>query len=312
MLKIKILYITIFLTPLFFSSQNDRAKNIVLKPKSIALKFIGAPTHPLGVSYGQMINDRVSMELGIGLLSAGAGVEFYLTNPRKHRFNLNAGVFGSYNFDGFPMAYFPLGVSYLGKKNFQYNINVGALYSKDVTLVSKKIDFWPWFGLSIAKRFGEDVKTSKIENKAEELQINKPNINQNTTKTETIGISEKKTTPSNIIGARIGFLFPFIGFNYERLITPKIGIETSVGFPGVSLGANAYISGIKSKKMSFKIGIVHGISIILVNEMMTYFPVGINYLSKRNMILGFDGGLQFWYSASEILPGFSFKLGKAF
>ena len=133
-------------------------------------------------------------------------------------------------------------------------------------------------------------------------------------KIENSGISQNKSTPYNIISARIGFLFPFIGFNYERLITPKIGIETSVGFLGASLGANLYFTGVKSKKLSFKTGIMHGLSINFFDgiEMMTYFPVGINYLSKRNMILGLDGGLQYWYSGNEILPGFSFKLGQAF
>ena len=103
------------------------------------------------------------------------------------------------------MVYFPLGVSYLGKKNFQYNINVGALYSKDVRLVRKDFNFWPWFGLSIAKRFGEDNKTLKSENQTEVLPINKSD------KIENSGISQNKSTPYNIISARIGFLFPFIG-----------------------------------------------------------------------------------------------------
>ena len=281
MQKLKILLLFFICSTNAWYSQKATTENILFDPNFIAVKFYGAPTFPIGVAYGQMINDRVSMEIGIGFLSIGSGIELFLTNPRKHKLNLNTGVFGSYNFDGFPMVYFPLGVSYLGKKNFQYNINVGALYSKDVRLVRKDFNFWPWFGLSVGARFGKDNSTQY------NLEATEPIETIITDKIDTIKLSEKKSNASNIISARIGFLNPLIGINYERLITPKIEIETTVGFLGASLGAHVYFTGLKPKQLNFKMGITNGIfildKVIDFSYFTIYVPVGFNYLSENNI-----------------------------
>jgi len=61
------------------------SSNSGIKAQSISVKVLGPPAWPLGLSYGQMLNERLSLELGIGLLSCGAGFDYYLTNPRERR-----------------------------------------------------------------------------------------------------------------------------------------------------------------------------------------------------------------------------------
>lgn len=286
----KIIIVAIFLilfAPCILNAQDEQPKINPIKTHSISLKFLGSPTWPLGISYGQMLTDRLSMEMGVGIFSLGAGVEYYITNPRKHKFNLNTGLYGSLNYDGYPMLYLPLGVSYLTKTSFQYNINAGVLYAENVNLTGNDNNLSPWVGLTISKRFGEDVE-----------------ILQNAKKTESL----------NIISVRLGFVYPLIGINYERLLNPNIGLEASIGFLGVSAGANVYFPSIKPGKIGFKTGLAQGVNHNLLAgvEMSTYVPFGINYLAKNNFVFSVDVGPQYWYDAGEFIVGFSFKLGKAF
>ena len=287
MIKIKIAIFLILSTPSILNAQDEQPISNPIKAHSISLKLFGSPTLPLGISYGQMLTDRLSMEMGVGILSFGAGVDYYITNPRKHRFNLNTGLYGSYNYDGYPMIYIPLGVSYLGKKSFQYNINAGVLYAENVSISGNGENVSPWFGLTISKRFGQDIETLK---------------------------SEQKTELSNIISLRLGFVLPFIGVNYERLLSPNLGLEASIGFIGASAGANVYFPSIKPGKIGFKTGITQGVMIfpLLGVETSTYLPLGISYLTKSSFVLSIDCGPQYWYTDQEFLPGFSAKIGKAF
>ena len=287
MTKIKIAIFLILFAPGMLNAQDEQPITNPIKAHSISLKLLGSPTWPLGISYGQMLTDRLSMEMGVGVFSFGAGVDYYITNPRKHRFNLNTGLYGSYNYDGFPMVYIPLGVSYLGKKSSQYNINAGVLYAENVSSLENGNDISPWFGLTISKRFGQDIETLK---------------------------SEQKTELSNIISLRLGFVLPFIGINHERLLSPNLGLEASIGFIGASAGANVYFPSIKPGKIGFKTGLTQG---VLINplagvETSTYIPIGISYLAKSSFVLSIDCGPQYWYSDQDLSPGFSAKIGKAF
>ena len=284
MILIKIAIFLILFAPGILNAQDEQPKTNPIMAHSISLRLIGPPTMPLGISYGQMLTDRLSMEIGVGIVSFGSGLEYYITNPRKHRFNLYAGVYGSVFYDGGPMFYLPLGVSYLGKKSFEYNIDAGVLYEENSVFGNSTS---PWLGVTISKRFGQDFETLK---------------------------SEKQTELSNIISARLGFIFPFIGINYERLLSPNVGLEASIGLIGVSAGTNVYFPSIKPGKIGFKTGLTQGVIISIFSgvETSTYIPIGINYLSKSRYVLSVDFGPQYWYGDKEFLPGFSVKIGKAF
>ena len=143
------------------------------------------------------------------------------------------------------------------------------------------------FGLTIGKRFGQDVKTLK-------------------------GV--KQTELLNIVSVKLGYVSPFIGINYERLVNSHLGLEASIGILGVSAGANVYFPSIKPDKFGFKTGLTQGVSVfpLIGVEMSTYMPFGINYLSKGSFVFGLDAGPQYWYDNKEFSAGFSIKMGKAF
>jgi hypothetical protein len=287
MSKTKITIFIVLFSTFILKAQEEQPKYNPIKAHSISLKLLGSPTYPLGISYSQMISNRLSMEIGVGILSTGVGVDYYITNPRKHRFNLNIGLNGSYNYDGFPMIYIPLGFSYLSKGSFQFNLNAGLLYSENVSSNENGKNISPWFGLTISKRFGKDIESLK---------------------------NEQKTELSNIISLRLGFVLPFIGINYERLLTPNIGLEASIGLIGASAGANVYFPSIKPGKIGFKTGLTQGVMIFpfLGIETSTYLPFGINYLSKSCYVLSIDVGPQYWLSYKDLSPGYTVKIGKLF
>ncbi len=285
--------ITLILT-VFFSflsstnaiAQEESKHSLELKAHSISLNLIGSPSWPIGFSYGQMLNNRVSVELGVGLLSSGAGIDFYITNPRHHQVNLNTGIYGSVNYDGFPMFYIPVGVSYLGKKNIQFNFNAGVLYAENVSITEAGGNISPWFGLTIGKRFGPDIQLVK---------------------------DAQNTKSKNIVYLKLGALDPWVGIGYERLLSPNISVEATIGLLGIAAGANLYFPSIKPGKIGFKSGLIHGWSANPFDlSTKGYVPLGINYLSKSNVSLCVDAGPAYWYDSGEVLVSFNLKVGKAF
>ncbi|MEJ6795852.1 MAG: hypothetical protein QNK63_03985 [Flavobacteriales bacterium] len=288
--------ITIYIMLLFgvsLHAQEEIKATYRIKSKTISLKLIGAPTAPLGVSFNQKINDRLSLEFGVGVFSLGTGLEYSLSNPRKRRFNLNTGLFGSVTFDGSTMVYVPFGFSYLGKKDFQYSANIGVLYAEDVYSVFPNSQFNPWFGISIGKRFGEEV-----------LQKNRDG---NGAMPENV---IEKTDLRNVLSGKIGgWSSPLIAINFERLIGPYFGLEYAIGLVGISAGANVYFPAITPSKISLKTGVRVGSGLSgLEFENYVYVPMGLNYMTKDNVIIGFD--IVRDYGDNEM--GASLKIGKAF
>ena len=156
---LKMLKIKLVITIVLFASCVLNAQPITnpVKTHIISIRINAAPTLPLGISYGQMLTDRLSVEMGIGTHSLGMGVDYYITNPRKHRLNLNSGLYGSLNYLGYPMFSLPLGISYLTKRNFNYNLNAGVTYSANELDDGNRNDISFNCGITISKRFGLDV-----------------------------------------------------------------------------------------------------------------------------------------------------------
>ena len=287
----KSLKYTIFLllcAPGLVTAGNRWSSNGGIKGQSISVKVAGPPAWPLGLSYGQMLTERLSLELGVGLLSCGAGFDYYLTNPRERGFAFHTGLYGGYIFDSYPIFHIPVGVSYFGTGNFQYSLNSGLFYEH----LSPGADpnatkFSPWLGLSLSKRFGEETGYSR---------------------------SESATDLRNIISARAGFVFPLAGLAYERLLSPNLGLEATLGLIGASAGANVYLPAMKPGKLGFKTGFTYGLMILPLAGVLTsaYVPIGINYLTRSNFVLSVDAGPQYWYSDGDYLLGFSVKVGRVF
>jgi hypothetical protein len=288
MVKFKATTLLLLFAPGLLFAQYGWSSNSGIKAQSISVKVLGPPAWPLGLSYGQMLTERLSLELGVGLLSCGAGFDYYLTNPRERRFAFHTGLYGGYIYDSYPIFHIPVGVSFFGNSNFQYSLNSGLLYQHlrpgadpDATKYS------PWLGLSIGKRFGQEAGYSRSESAPDE---------------------------KNIVSARAGFVFPLAGLGYERLLSPNLGLEATIGLIGASAGANLYLPAMKPGKLGFKTGFAYGVMVFPLVGVLTsaYVPIGMNYLSRRNFVLSVDAGPQYWYGERDYLIGFSVKVGKVF
>lgn len=74
------------------------------------------------------------------------------------------------------MFYFQLGISFLGKKNYQINADVGILFSENTSLSGSGSNPSPWFGLKLGKRFGEDIEDLKTRDQKKLKNILSLNI----------------------------------------------------------------------------------------------------------------------------------------
>ena len=278
-------FLVLLLIPITLSGQSGDGTLNQIKTHSISFGFAGAPAWPIGISYGQMLTDRFSFEMGAGIGSAGAGCTYYLTNPGKYRLNVHTGFFASISYDGFPVYYLPIGVTHFAKNNFQYSADVGILSSNGVEVVifsENSTNPSLWFGLKVGYRIGEDNATLN---------------------------SKEKTSSKNIVSLNLGANDPWFGIFYERLLTSNLGAEAGIGFLGASLGMKFYFPAIRNGRLSFHLGASQGYG---YGEWKAYFPVGINILSNKNFRFSLDAGPQIWYDTNDITPSFSVRFGKAF
>jgi hypothetical protein len=119
---------------------------------------------------------------------------------------------------------------------------------------------------------------------------------------------------SNImsLSLRLGEEVFLLGFNYERLLNPNLGLEASIALFGAYAGANVYYPSIQPGKIAFKLGIMPGVIWEFFSgfEATTYIPIGLSYFSNWRYVLSLDCG-PLWVGY-DYTPGFSVKLGRAF
>lgn len=282
-LTVRLVLLIFFSSTLISVAQVENSGINSIKSNTISLGLNGIPSWPIGISYSQMLNQRISFEVGAGALSAGAGFNVFITNPQTHQLNLHTGLFASINIDGYGMFYLPVGITYFGKKNFQYSVDVGVLSSENVSMFEDGTNPSPWFGLKVGYRFGDDIETAK--------QI-------------------EKTAKKNIISLQLSATDVWAGIIYERLITPFLGLEAGIGLIGASAGAKVYLTSIRTEKLGFHVGVTQSTGYF---GMHTYFPIGVNWLNSKNFLLSLDAGPQIDYGDNNnLMPSFSLRVGKAF
>lgn len=121
---------------------------------------------------------------------------------------------------------------------------------------------------------------------------------------------EKKNDPKNYISLKLGADDPWVGIVYERIWTSNIGTEIQVGLIGASAGVKLYVPGIRSKRVNLYVGAMPGWG---YGGVKTYFPIGINAQTKKNIRFSLDAGPRIWHDdGEENFLGFSLKIGKAF
>ena len=115
----------------------------------------------------------------------------------------------------------------------------------------------------------------------------------------------------NILGVKVGITDPLFAVVYERLFTRNLGAELEVGFLGASIGPKIFIPSLRPNKVNFHTGLIFGAG-YFAGGGYSYLPIGINRLTKNNIVISLDLGPQLLFSDNEILPGGTFKIGKAF
>lgn len=285
------LFLISFLTfTTIVSGQTSVPDRKMLKSNSISLSLAGGPAWPAGITYGQLLSNHLSFEMGAGVFSAGAGLHYYITDPRTHSFIPYTGLVGMISYDADPMFYIPAGISILGKKNYQVSADAGILYSEGTSLTGSDSNLSPWFGVKVGKRFGEDIEQIK-ESERSELK--------------------------NIVSVNIGYIDILLGVVYERLISPYWGIEAGIGLIGVSLGTKIYFPAIITNHLGFHVGAITSTGTFPLfgpTGIKTYFPLGINYLTDNAFRFSIDVGPQYWYNSGggSFGPGINLRFGKAF
>ena len=187
-----------------------------------------------------------------------------------------------------PMFQVTEDVSNFGKYNFQYPLNSDLLFSESVssTIDLNSSHFSFDHGLSKNKRFGKELETFW---------------------------REQPTDLKNIISTKGGSIYFLLGGSYERLLSPNLGLEASIGLFGASTGFNVYLPAIKPGKLAFKTGLTYGIMLELwSNEKSIYVPFGVTYLTRSNFVLSVDAspiGSGYWGDGDG---GLTVKIGRAF
>ena len=103
MKKITIIVLISMLFSTVSISQKINVDEYSIPSNNLSLSLIGSPAWPIGITYSQMLSDRISIDIGTGIGGSGAGLNYYLTNPRQRRLNFYTGVSGMVNYDAFPI-----------------------------------------------------------------------------------------------------------------------------------------------------------------------------------------------------------------
>jgi len=125
-----------------------------------------------------------------------------------------------------------------------------------------------------------------------------------------INLINEKTFPKNVFSLKMGADDPWFGISYERLLYQNIGTEVQIGLIGAALGVKLYYPSVRSKRINLYVGALPGWG---YGGLKTYFPIGVNALTKNNFRFSLDAGPRIWHNeGEENFLGFSIKIGKAF
>lgn len=149
-----ILIISIVLCSLTVFSQSNTDG---IRKNAISFNFLGT-TPVIGLTYERIVSNHVSLEVGVGLPSIGVGAKVFFNKIQEQQMMFNTGLTVFYvDFgDGYLISgsgvviYVPIGLSYYGKKGFNFGIDVGPGIN---TGNEDGVIIIPYAGLKLGKRF---------------------------------------------------------------------------------------------------------------------------------------------------------------
>lgn len=140
-------YFLLSLTLVFisFSGIAQEATSGIEGMRKNAISFNLLGTTPLvGITYDRIVSEKVSIEIGAGIPSAGAGFKYYPWSIKESKILFHVGlttsfifseafdVWGTSDKSGVFMGYLPIGVSYFGKHGFNLGADIGPAVAAQV------------------------------------------------------------------------------------------------------------------------------------------------------------------------------------
>lgn len=113
------------------SNKKDSFSSI--KKNAISLNVAGA-TPVAGILFERLLSQKFSLEFGLGFISIGGGLKFFPFNAKSNTLLFHTGISASafvWSEDSGPITYIPFGVSFFGKNNFNFGIDVGPGFSTE-------------------------------------------------------------------------------------------------------------------------------------------------------------------------------------
>ncbi len=107
-----------------------------MRKNAISFNILGA-TPIIGITYERIVSKNISLEVGAGIPSFGAGFKYYPWGIKESQMLFHTGLSGTYvETDFFDvwgtsdntwvfLGYLPIGVSYFGEKGFNLGVDLG-------------------------------------------------------------------------------------------------------------------------------------------------------------------------------------------
>lgn len=126
-----------------------------IRKNAISFNILGT-TPIIGITYERVVSEYVSLEIGAGIPSVGAGFKYYPWGIKESKILFHVGLSGSYVFSealdfwgtsdekGLFTGYLPIGISYFGEHGFNFGIDLGPIAAAVVS---------PYGNLKLGYRF---------------------------------------------------------------------------------------------------------------------------------------------------------------
>ncbi len=126
-----------------------------MRKNAISFNILGT-TPFIGIIYDRIVSENLSLEIGAGIPSVGAGFKYYPSGIKESKMLFHVGLTGTILFteafdvwntsddNGVLLAYLPIGVSFFGEKGFNLGVDIGPAVAKT---------FAPWGNVKVGYRF---------------------------------------------------------------------------------------------------------------------------------------------------------------
>ena len=114
-----------------------------MRKNAISFNIAGS-TPIVGITYDRIVSENLSIEIGAGIPSIGAGLKYYPWDIKESKILFHVGLTGGYLFtealdfwgtsdvSGVFFSYLPIGISYFGEHGFNLGVDLGPLVADSI------------------------------------------------------------------------------------------------------------------------------------------------------------------------------------